>query len=77
MTYDASQSKTLLAGLSFDLTSAFRVDVTGIASQRSGIPLGFTRDNGLTPNPPPPRWIFPRIWISAAAGSPPHPSARA
>lgn len=47
--YDASQSKTLLAGLSFDLTSAFGVDVTGIASQRSGIPLGFTRDNGLTP----------------------------
>jgi len=49
MTYDASQSKSLLGGLSFDLTSAFGVDVTGIASQRSGIPLGFTRDNGLTP----------------------------
>ena len=49
MTYDASQSKTLLGGLSFDLSSAFGVDVTGIASQRSGIPLGFTRDNGLTP----------------------------
>ena len=49
LSYDASQSKTLLAGLSFDLTSAFGVDVTGIASQRSGIPLGFTRDNGLTP----------------------------
>jgi hypothetical protein len=49
LTYDASQSKTLLAGLAFDLTSAFGVDVTGIASQRSGIPLGFTRDNGLSP----------------------------
>ncbi len=49
LTYDAGQSKTLLAGLAFDLTSAFGVDVTGIASQRSGIPLGFTRDNGLTP----------------------------
>ncbi len=49
LTFDASQSKTLLAGLSFDLSSAFGVDVTGIASQRSGIPLGFTRDNGLTP----------------------------
>jgi hypothetical protein len=49
LTYDASQSKTLLGGLSFDLSSAFGVDVTGVASQRSGIPLGFTRDNGLTP----------------------------
>ena len=49
LSYDAGQSKTLLAGLSFDLTNAFGLDVTGIASQRSGIPLGFTRDNGLTP----------------------------
>ena len=49
LTYDASQSRSLLGGLSFDLSSAFGVDVTGIASQRSGIPLGFTRDNGLTP----------------------------
>jgi hypothetical protein len=49
LSYDASQSKTLLGGLSFDLSSAFGVDLTGIASQRSGIPLGFTRSNGLTP----------------------------
>ena len=49
LTYDASQSRSLLGGLSFDLSSAFGVDVTGIASQRSGIPLGFTRDNGLAP----------------------------
>jgi hypothetical protein len=49
LTYDASQSRSLLGGLSFDLSSAFGVDVTGIASQRSGIPLGFTRDSGLAP----------------------------
>jgi len=49
LTYDASQSRSLLGGLSFDLSSAFGVDITGIASQRSGIPLGFTRNNGLAP----------------------------
>ena len=49
LTYDASQSRSLLGGLSFDVSSGFGVDVTGIASQHSGIPLGFTRDNGLTP----------------------------
>jgi hypothetical protein len=49
LTYDASQSRSLLGGLSFDLSSALGVDVTGIASQRSGIPLGFTRDSGLAP----------------------------
>jgi hypothetical protein len=49
LTYDASQSRSLLGGLSFDLSNAFGVDVTGIASQRSGIPLGFARDSGLAP----------------------------
>ena len=49
LTYDASQSRSLLGGLSFDVSSEFGVDVTGIASQHSGIPLGFNRDNGLTP----------------------------
>jgi hypothetical protein len=49
LTYDASQSKTLLGGLSFDVASGLGLDITGIASQRSGIPLGFARDSGLTP----------------------------
>ena len=49
LSYDASQSRSLLGGLSFDLSSAFGVDITGIVSQHSGIPLGFTRDNGLVP----------------------------
>jgi hypothetical protein len=47
LTYDAGQSKTLLGGLSFDVASGFGVDVTGIASERSGIPLGFAPGNGL------------------------------
>jgi hypothetical protein len=49
LTYDASQSKSLLGGLSFDVSSALGLDVTAIASERSGLPLGFTRDAGLAP----------------------------
>ena len=48
LTYDASQSKSLLGGLSFDVSSALGLDVTAIASQRSGLPLGFSRDAGIT-----------------------------
>jgi hypothetical protein len=47
LTYDASQSKSLLGGLSFDVSSALGLDVTAIASERSGIPLGFTRDSAI------------------------------
>jgi hypothetical protein len=47
LTYDASQSKSLLGGLSFDVSSALGLDVTAIASQRSGLPLGFTRDAAI------------------------------
>jgi hypothetical protein len=49
LTYDASQSKSLLGGLSFDVSSALGLDVTGIATERSGVPLGFTRDAGIAP----------------------------
>ena len=49
LTYDASQSKSLLGGLSFDVTNALGLDVTAIASERSGLPLGFTRDAALAP----------------------------
>jgi len=49
LTYDASQNKSLLGGLSFDVSNALGLDVTAIASQRSGLPLGFTRDAGLAP----------------------------
>jgi hypothetical protein len=40
LTYDASQSQSLLGGLSMDISSALGLDVTGIVSQRSGLPLG-------------------------------------
>ncbi|HMH65066.1 MAG TPA: hypothetical protein VK515_05745 [Rhizomicrobium sp.] len=49
LTYDASQSNSLLGGLSFDVSSALGLDVTAIASQRSGVPLGFTNDAGIAP----------------------------
>jgi hypothetical protein len=49
LTYDASQSKSLLGGLSWDISSALGLDVTGIASERSGLPLGFNRDAGIAP----------------------------
>ncbi len=49
LTYDASQSKSLLGGLSFDVSSALGLDVSAIASERSGLPLGFSRDANLAP----------------------------
>ena len=49
LTYDASQSKSLLGGLSFDVSSALGLDVTAIASERSGLPLGFARDAAIAP----------------------------
>jgi hypothetical protein len=47
LTYDASQSKSLLGGISFDASSALGLDVTAIASEHSGLPLGFTREAGI------------------------------
>jgi hypothetical protein len=49
LTYDASQSKSLLGGLSWDVSSALGVDVTGITSQRSGVPLGFDNAAAIAP----------------------------
>jgi hypothetical protein len=49
LTYDASQSRSLLGGLSFDLSNALGVDLTAIASQHSGLPLGFSRDAAIAP----------------------------
>ena len=49
LTYDASRSNSLLGGLSFDVSSALGLDVTAIASERSGLPLGFTREAGIAP----------------------------
>ena len=49
LTYDASQSKSLLGGLSFDVSNALGLDVSAIASERRGLPLGFARDADIAP----------------------------
>ena len=45
LTYDASQSQSLLGGMSLDVSSALGLDVTAMASQRSGMPLGLANPN--------------------------------
>jgi len=45
LTYDASQSQSLLGGMSLDISSALGLDVNAIASQRSGMPLGLANPN--------------------------------
>jgi hypothetical protein len=47
LTYDASQTRSLLAGLSWDISSAIGLDVTGISSDRSGVPLGYANAGGI------------------------------
>jgi hypothetical protein len=49
LTYDASESKSLLGGLSWDVSSALGLDVTAITSQRSGVPLGFDNVAAIAP----------------------------
>ena len=44
LTYDASQTRSLLGGVSWDITGALGLDVTGISASRSGVPLGFGAD---------------------------------
>ena len=47
MTYDASQTRSILAGVSYDITSAIGFDLTAISSDRSGVPLGFANASQL------------------------------
>jgi len=49
LTYDASQSKSLLGGISWDATSALGLDFTAISSERSGVPLGFGNAAAISP----------------------------
>ncbi|HEY1877597.1 MAG TPA: hypothetical protein VGG66_09005 [Rhizomicrobium sp.] len=49
LTYDASESKSLLGGISWDVSSALGLDVTAISSERSGVPLGFGNDAAIAP----------------------------
>jgi hypothetical protein len=48
-TYDASQSKSLLGGISWDISSALGLDVSAITSERSGVPLGFGNAAAISP----------------------------
>jgi hypothetical protein len=47
LTYDASQTKSLLAGVSWDVTAALGLSVSGISAERSGVPLGL--DSSIAP----------------------------
>ena len=38
LAYDAAQTRSLLGGLSWDVTGAVGLDITGISSDRSGVP---------------------------------------
>ena len=45
LTYDASQSQSLLGVMSLDISSALGLDFIAMASQRSGMPLGLANPN--------------------------------
>lgn len=49
LTYDASQSQSLLGGISFDPSRGLGFDLSAIANQRSGVPLGFGNAAGIAP----------------------------
>jgi hypothetical protein len=49
LSYDASQSRSILGGVSWDITSAIGFDVTAISSERSGVPLGFANASIIAP----------------------------
>lgn len=49
LTYDASQSNSLLAGLSWDVSSALGLNMSAISAQRSGIPMGLSEPSVISP----------------------------
>ncbi len=49
LAYDAAQTRSLLGGLSWDVTGAVGLDITGISSDRSGVPLGLADAAGIAP----------------------------
>jgi hypothetical protein len=50
LVYDPSQSRSLLAGLSWNISAASGIDVNAIAASRSGVPLGFAQPGAIAPN---------------------------
>ena len=49
LSYDASQTRSILGGVSWDITSAIGFDFTAISSDRSGVPLGFANASSIAP----------------------------
>jgi hypothetical protein len=49
LTYEPSQTRSLLAGLSYDISTSAGIDISGISSSRSGVPLGFENAAGIAP----------------------------
>jgi hypothetical protein len=49
LSYDPSQTQSLLAGVSWDISSAIGLDLTGISSERKGLPLGFASSASVAP----------------------------
>lgn len=49
LNYDASQSRSILGGVSWDITNAIGFDFTAISSERSGVPLGFANASIISP----------------------------
>lgn len=47
--YDASQTHSLLAGITWDVTHFLGLEATGIASERSGVPLGLGNAAHIAP----------------------------
>ena len=47
--YDPSQTQSLLAGLSWDISGATGIDVNAIAASRSGVPLGVAQAASIAP----------------------------
>jgi hypothetical protein len=49
LSYDASQTRSILGGVSWDINSAIGLDFTAISSDRSGVPLGFANAASIAP----------------------------
>lgn len=49
LTYDASQTRSILGGASWDVSRALGLDVTAISADRSGVPLGVANASVIAP----------------------------
>ena len=49
LSYDPSQTRSLLGGLSWDISRAIGLDVSGISAERSGVPMGVANAAVIAP----------------------------